>query len=527
MSLPYADCPNEECINHGVNAFEHWEQMADRTLTYRKKRDHTATCRQCQSPVNLGTARGIEKTRQNKALWKAILEGARTQRPVTDTIELTRIGTGNYYRYLDRMGARLRDYHAYRNARLLHPDVLRRAKPIALYTDVLDISLKAFREDRRHTFLKVILTAAPVGETIYVVAAHPFFLPKAFAADDETLAADRGRLDADSRWVSVLHPQTSDVTMTTDQNIEAVPDLGRGGYFLRSPYAELAHFLVVQKLLSRFRTIHNYMDSAKDMFPAALVAYRDRILAGRPDPDGEPPATPPDTAEVVLFQHDKKTKHKKSARTAARAATVEPVTESGLTAAWNAAEKRYKALDVSKEEPLFKGKVNRNDPRVKARQFRRSLRGAYAKNDDNWAWLHYPPQSPAFYRPRTLWLTRMPGKSYGRHDKKLLLNATLQPVDSIFNSVRARTASAGRPSLRAVGRSFRESYVLPATALSELSVYLVFRNYALRYKTEQTQIPAEEMGLVIPSAAELDVLDRAWSFRLGVTHAKRITRWLK
>ena len=100
-------------------------------------------------------------------------------------------------------------------------------------------------------------------------------------------------------------------------------------------------------------------------------------------------------------------------------------------------------------------------------------------------------------------------------------------MDSIFNSVRAGTASAGRPSLRAVGRSFRESYVLPATVLSELSVYLIFRNYALRYKTEQTQIPAEEMGLVIPSAAELDLLDRAWSFRLGVTHAKRITRWLK
>ena len=148
----------------------------------------------------------------------------------------------------------------------------------------------------------MILTAAPVGETIYVVAAHPFFLPKAFAANVETLGADRGRLDADSRWVSVGHPHASDVTMSTDQSIEAVPGLGRGGGI---SYAELAHFLVVQKLLSRFRTIHNYMDFAKDMFPAALVACRDRILTGRPDAEA-PAALPlraPRTAEVALFSH--------------------------------------------------------------------------------------------------------------------------------------------------------------------------------------------------------------------------------
>ena len=58
---------------------------------------------------------------------------------------------------------RLRDYHADRNARLLHTDIPGRDEPVRLYTDVLDVSLKAFREERRHALLKVILTAALIA----------------------------------------------------------------------------------------------------------------------------------------------------------------------------------------------------------------------------------------------------------------------------------------------------------------------------------------------------------------------------
>ena len=67
--------------------------------------------------------------------------------------------------------------------------------------------------------------------------------------------------------------------------------------------------------------------------------------------------------------------------------------------------------------------------------------------------------------------------------------------------------------------------------MAEMAIYLVFRNYGLRRKTRQTRVPAEAMGLLTPLAAEkattLDLLEIAWKFRLGITHAKRITRWRK
>ena len=96
---------------------------------------------------------------------------------------------------------------------------------------------------------------------------------------------------------------------------------------------------------------------------------------------------------------------------------------------------------------------------------------------------------------------------------------------TLFNSVRSRTSAAGRPLLRAEGQSYRNSYVLPAVAVNELAIYLIGRNYMLRRKTSQKTIPAEAMGLVAPSAAGLDLLDRAWNFRLGIAQARRISRW--
>ena len=540
LSLPFADCPNTECQNHGMNVYEHWASPGGaHPPLYRPKSAHRLRCRECGKWVALGTPFGIslklskperdgldpdeivglekQRRRQVRRDWKTVLEAVRTQRSVTNTIELSGMGVGTYYRHLARVAARLRDYHAYRNARLLSAGIAHRDKSVGLFTDVLDISLQVARKERRHALLKVIATSMLVDKTIFVVAAHPFFLPERYCPSDVDLRPDRGRLEFEREWACLLHPGDSDPTLTTEGAEEAVPDLGRGGYFIRSPYAELAHFLVVQKLLSRSGAMHCYMDSAKEMFTAALVAYRDRILAGRPDNrarDGNRPR-----AEIVLFQHDKKAKFKKNTQSAA----VGPRrTQAGLKKAWDAGEARF--LDQEMPADLLKGKLTPKNPKVRARVFKRAFKGAYSEVG-KWAWLAYPPENVAYRRPRSLWLTRMPGKSYTRHGKAVLSGSTLQPVDSLFNSVRSRTSAAGRPLLRAEGQSYRNSYVLPAVAVNELAIYLIGRNYMLRRKTSQKTIPAEAMGLVAPSAAGLDLLDRAWNFRLGIAQARRISRW--
>ena len=79
---------------------------------------------------------------------------------------------------------------------------------------------------------------------------------------------------------------------TVDDHIEDTPDIGKRGYFSISPYTELVHFLVVRKILSRFRKVYYVMDGSKTLYSAALTALVPDIREER--------------AEIVLFQHDKK-----------------------------------------------------------------------------------------------------------------------------------------------------------------------------------------------------------------------------
>ena len=74
---------------------------------------------------------------------------------------------------------------------------------------------------------------------------------------------------------------------TVDNQIEDTPDIGKGRYFSISPYTELAHFLVVRKILSRFRKVYYVMDGSKTLYSAALTALTPDIREER--------------AEIVLF----------------------------------------------------------------------------------------------------------------------------------------------------------------------------------------------------------------------------------
>ena len=101
-----------------------------RVPPYRRIREHGARCNECEgkTPFPIGAFLGqsavpekeekvvlLDERRRFRGLreaWQAVIDGARTNRSVTDTIEISGIGTGNYYRYLERIGARLRDYHS-------------------------------------------------------------------------------------------------------------------------------------------------------------------------------------------------------------------------------------------------------------------------------------------------------------------------------------------------------------------------------------------------------------------------------
>ena len=143
LSLPFADCPTADCCNHGYNVFEHYTAGEPiNTRRYRYDSKYTIRCEACNRRFRLGAALHATPSEDLKKSLRHIIDGVRTRRAVTDTIELTSIATGTYYSRLFRSSARLRDYQAWRNVRLLRKEFGNSNKPIRIFTDTLQVSLQ-------------------------------------------------------------------------------------------------------------------------------------------------------------------------------------------------------------------------------------------------------------------------------------------------------------------------------------------------------------------------------------------------
>ena len=537
LSLPFADCPDVQCANHGHNVFENY---VDKDGVYRAKTRYAragspyrVSCTSCRQTFSLGEALRLSVDARLNTRLTVIIAEALSQQSVTNTLEklwkldLSKSHVSDnrnitvrpdaYYNHLRSIGRRLREYHSWRNARLLDPRVdVDRTTPARVYTDVMQVSLKQYGEGPRHQLLNIIVSVLALERTSFILAAHPAFIPENESIDLLAVlsALEFNRPGYQDPWDCLSHPGQIDISKLPKVLKEGLPDIARGGYFIRSPYAEAAHFLVVQKMLSRFDKVYYFMDAARELFPSALCALAQPARTGR--------------VEVVLFQHDKVLDTK---------ASKQPVRT------YTDTEKKKLLRQANKQvETNFRNQVRGHgqlsllsgeDRQVRAGLFKHAFKGGYSKHG-NWSWLRYPPNSRTYRNCRTLWLTRMPYKSFEEHGAPLLLHSTLQPVDSVMNSMRQRTRALQRAAFRArPGRSYLTSYYLPAPVLSELWLYLLHRNYWLRPKTDQRIIPAHALGLMTDTEAkrasrrvvENHFRDIVLHFRLGLSNARRMSKW--
>ena len=501
QSLPFAACPETDCPNRDVNVFEHWG------AAYRGESAHKARCLKCGSRFALGVP-APPSAEMRKETRQVCREVALT-RSVTDTLESMdgSLSAGAYYRRLRRGGEAMRDCHSYRNARLLRGSFAEWSGALRLFTDVMQVSLRRGGVYARFQNMNVIVTVIRFEkeQTFFVLAAHPCFVGLDFVESDaRRLLDDECAPIRERRWHWTAHRHRLEPPRKGRPLRDRRPGGGWGGLFIPSPYGELAHFLVVRKLVRRFPLVHLTMDASKSLWQSALTAFAGPIREN--------------AVEVALFQHEKD--------------DSDPAGK-GRPPAYKAdAEALAQAFEAV--ETAFEGRLrdlaskDRAHPGQRAREFRKAFKGGYSK-DGGWAWLEFPQGHPAYRNCRTLWLTRRPGQSL-EDSQGLLLHSPLGAVDSAIASMRRRVRSLGRPAFRArPGRSYAESYVVPAAVIHELWVYLLLRNYSLRQVTAQKIPPAKALGLLRPHAIDKRrgrVIGAAVGFRLGAEHAERMTRWL-
>ena len=108
LSLPFADCPNDECENHGVNAFEYFgRNYGGNGRPYRYSTPHEINCKACGKSLPLGEPLCLLGTRKVKDHSRKVMHSVVMGRPISDAIESGMVA-GPYYRQLLRMSARLR-----------------------------------------------------------------------------------------------------------------------------------------------------------------------------------------------------------------------------------------------------------------------------------------------------------------------------------------------------------------------------------------------------------------------------------
>ena len=505
LSLPFADCPRPACANHGFNAFE----QADR---YRSNGGRQVVCRGCRSRFCLGEALHLRRDLASRRLLGQVLDSVgRRSGTVTGVRESTRMGVGGYYSRLLRAAARLRDYAAWRNAGMLREQFEEHTAPVRVQTDVLQATLQRSgdkpgegRTGHQHLNVFASVLVLPDERTYFALAAHPAFLPGRLCPNLDELSADGGSPVHAKRWDCIAHALDIDLSKPPSAALALLPDIGRNGCFAKAPYAELAHFLVVRKLLSRFRCVHYCMDGDRALAKAASVALSPDVLAGR--------------AEIALFQHDKQGRAKGAPASGGRSGRRKGRRlDAALGSLAKRVEGRMNPKGLAEAAP---------DRKVRARTFKSALRGAYSQAGE-WAWLAHPNPAGRYVNPKALWLTQTPGRDV-QEGRDLFAHATLQSVDSLFNSMRSRVASLGRPGHRAAsGRGFRDRYVNVAVVSAELWVYLLLRNYAPRVTANQGIAPARALKLMKGSEGHPDPLDVALSFRLGWEQAQRMTKWVR
>ena len=571
-SLPFAECPEPDCENHGRNVFENFapnQNSARKTEPYHLNEGRLRCYRRrksgkrCRKSIPLGAPPPKRKDTPEercRVFLRLLLIRLGLSVTVANGVD---VSASSFYQAIDTFGSIFRDYHAYRNAFFLKPDHFRPQDNTAVvHTDVLQVSLKRLGVGpARNQRLDVIVSVLRLEKSWFILAAHPFYLPKKKCPSLLELEAD---VEGNVRLVrefAGLHTMVDDAPLVhvkkpkrkskakdaasgdsedggdADSKTEPrrreisprVPDGGHFGYMMHSPYAPAAHFLVVNRMLRRFRRVFFFMDAAQDLSLAAMVAMRKDIASNR--------------VQIALMMHAKSGAKKRGAPK--RGIGMDRVKL--LPLAYADMEKRAREILDSppkKEDEEDDAKKRRKPPtpqqklaamprgdlsddRAQAILWSRTHVGAGSK-EGGFAWLAFPGDGKQYKNCRTLWLTQGPGQTL-KDGTDLLIPVTLQSVDSACQTLRRRINTFKRPVKVAVGVSYTDSPFRVEAAIGELRTLLLQINYARRVgeRWSKRNIPAEVLvGITGEDSTAVDMEAVLWEFSLNLGHAREISEWM-
>ena len=335
-------------------------------------------------------------------------------------------------------------------------------------TDVIDIPLRRTGDIDQHRHFKWIVSVLDYKRTFYVLAAHPDFITADFLPKDLSTPGPSPFIDPATggpcaefarRWDCLEHPVHNKFSLPPKTAHKKKADLSRfgQGFYIRRPYLDAAHFMVVRKMLSQFEKVCFYIDGDRPLIQGAMVGLADAIRAR--------------SVEVVLHQKKKITKASERALLANAGRKYSQKRLDLLRRRWKAAEQRLQE-HVEGYDEAKPGDVVAQLPQQAAKAYGAAPQGAWSSAE--WAWTHFPEFASIGLACRTLWLTRMSGKTF-EEAEEFLRFSSIQSVDSAMGMIREWVRGIARPMHRAEKgrRNYLNRYLDPRNVRAELAIYLL------------------------------------------------------
>ena len=373
--------------------------------------------------------------------------------------------------------------------------------PVEVHTDVLELSLHRIGDGPSHKVLKIIASIVNLRRfrTHFLLAAHPYFLP-----DDQ--CPDLGALEQDKEYTRFLARRWEGLeTVLDDRDLvkdgkiaKDPPTHGYDGYLLRSPYAEVAHFLTVDKMLSRFPRRHYYMDGDRAQYQGGPGRDASQIR---------------DSRRYCTLQHRRS--RAPGGATAPRSSSRRPRGDKPRLRQFSGGEAVGKVGGSSGRDE------EHGEPLAMAKSGGVRFRGARTRKE--LGWLQYPPTARVICGCGRLADAK---RRRSRRRVRALAERQLQAVTQIRLHALAHQLCESPPDSTS-GRRYVSSSKDPRSVCAEFSIYLFLRNYFRRPAAEEKHIRAEAMGLIPSGRPVLSPEEAVWSFRLGLKHARKMVQWLR
>ena len=283
-------CTNPDCENYRVNLYENYpdryyraEGAVPTDPEKLKAYKYKIRCKKCPKRPPIGPAWGLHSDFDVELFMKLVINGVGP----SSMIDIFDFYEGRYYPRLHALARACNFMSAKHLMELQQKKFAKNIDCMRLYSDIMDISLfmEIKKRRKRTAALNVLITSTDYGDSFFILALTPMFVPGAIDGEREAeLAPEALLLESEQPHAHMLWGGTPiDYSAPPKSQSATYPVEGLDGCLVRSSYGAIAHFLVLRKMLSRVNRIVHYVDNEDELQSGALTAFADRIEEGRCD----------------------------------------------------------------------------------------------------------------------------------------------------------------------------------------------------------------------------------------------------